>query len=217
MSCRRVQVTASQLQELLTHTSSYPLVHSLLLEQLPANVRVISPPIAPPSLQLANRLAALQTRVGKLSETVSKKREEARITLEISLKKAHADLQNIPTPDKSSNIENLPPYQPTAPISNQLQQVQNAASDTLTRVNRVKGVLDMLGEDVDEDVSRTIVADWSDTFQDLARVSLIRKSSRKRTSNKMLSPFVTPRSKMRRRVARRGVGGEVVRTLQLPR
>ena len=210
----KIRVTESQLDKILSTASSNAALHALLARELPKNTRVIHPsdyPEAPIDEDLVRRVQSLQSTVESLSKLVAKRREEAVAKLQEQVSAAHADVSNIRPPSPRPLPERRV-YPPALPVAAVLGKAAARAKDTRKRANRVRQVLRMLCENAQDrdDVSCTIAADWSDTFEDLGK-ALSRDDAEEVST---ISPFVTPRSKTRKRIAR--FAGQM-RRLELPR
>lgn len=195
---------------------------------------------APPDLELASRVKALEERARLLaSKLVEIRRNGAK---ELANRISHnlsEVLENSVNSNTTSHIANsidnltLPPIPNTAEasvtsLSSILKRIKKTSStlkDVNRRVQNVDSVLQSINEESEakrqnEDVSVTINADWTINLTSKPKKTGKRKkpveednygspipnhpSHRDDLDECPLSPFVTPRSKMRRRIAQLG-------------
>lgn len=190
----------------------------------------LRPRVKPPDKAMVARVSELRARVKELSAAVAGMSERVPDELHQRIKNRLLEVSTpyMKSPDTTSTVDVPVPVSSVTTksastliaIVSSLQKLHMHAADTERRASNVRTVLQKLKADAadnpDADVSQTINADW--TVNDNEQLKRTKKTSfstafsspipthrRKRREDSddvMLSPFITPRSKMRRRATR---------------
>lgn len=222
----KVRAYHDHLAALLTVASNTsPPLLPILHRSFESNLRVLhskDAPLAPLDTALADRVRDLETRATQLSRHLQATREQCVTSLEHQLKQAHTCLAEIPDLPQSTDHPQSPSLQKklvdgaprVSAVKLAIEKVSVATRDTKHRAEKVREVLRIICDNAasidDSDVSRTIAADWSDTFEHLDSLPHVASDSLiplhsidpDHSDSPLISPFITPRSKLRRRVAR---------------
>lgn len=214
---------------LLSDQTLDPSVRTTLQKAFTRHLRLLHPndrPQAPLDTALAARVDALQTRASQLSILVIQTRTKALSSIQSLLPPRIAAInpppESPPSPISKPSQNSLQPLvdaaasvQPT--VVNRVATVAKGVASTKKRAASVRQVLKILSENValDRDTSKTIADDWTLNFSDLPqkrrRVEPIDEDDSplpvKSGSERVflaISPHITPRSKMRKRLLRSG-------------
>lgn len=236
-----IVITPTYLTNFLNHVQNThtPTLHSLFLTHLPPNIRLQIPP-SPPSSRKS--LPPLRTRVAHLAARVQEARQSYAPTLHKALISQYSKLSDIPNVPPISPVPTPPaPDDSLAAartrVARRIEKAQQRAHATRKRAARVREALKIVNDNARPETSGRVektlrerivdTPDWSDTFDDLGKYLRGDVGARNgdgeggfstplREGNEHGLGFITPRSKLRRRVAAR-LGGRGSRPSGLPR
>lgn len=194
---------------------------------------------------LAERVAKLEDEANEWGEHVAELRERGEAILNKRVSKHLNDVcaPHLAKPQLPLAESVSPPFvgghvdksiARLGTVATGVEKMRKKVEDTKKRASNLRTVLERIGEDaagnVDANVSQTIQADWTILMEDAGRLRSKKNMSSKFSSpipthakrredasdEGMISPFVTPRSKLRRRTARQCCGLPPMR-LHMPR